>query len=100
MNYCNKTGTGDRINIMSGHPLISTGTFRRLRRTRQSEQILRAKLLLRAITVSITTGGAVAPVAAEAACELYPQFTPASGRTSNEAWEADRFVDSVGVNLR
>lgn len=39
------------------------------------------------------------PVGANAACELYPRFTPTAGRLSNEAWEADRFVDSIGVNL-
>lgn len=37
--------------------------------------------------------------AAEAACEAYPRFTPNSGRTTNEAWEADQFVESIGVNL-
>ena len=39
------------------------------------------------------------PIAAEAACQAYPRFTPSSGRATNEAWEAEQFVRSIGVNL-
>lgn len=48
----------------------------------------------------LVTALAVAqPTSGHAACELYPLFTPLSGRTSNEAWEADKFAASIGVNL-
>ncbi len=52
-----------------------------------------------AASMAVATVFCTLPIVAKAACELFPRFTPTSGRTSNQAWEADQFVESIGVNL-
>ena len=93
-----KSGEGSRIKTQTIPSFASAGT-QRPANTFTWSQSGGAKRSILPVLMAIAAAIATWPPAAKAACELYPRFTPTSARTSNEAWEADQFVESVGVNL-